>query len=150
MADDKQSPWGEEYLPTVFHDRDGREYVIHVNVIVLQEVSRRHSLTLQDLLKISLPMHILLTIAEIGTRYMWFAKHKQSEQAFLESLNDENVVEAIEAAQCALINFSLRGNRKLSHEERRGLANIILEQARRGDGEMSTDLREQLASIRQT
>jgi hypothetical protein len=122
------TPWGEEYLPTIYHDKIGREYVIHCTVSVMVDVGRRYNLTLQDLASPdSLPMHVLLGVAEIGTRYMTVAKHFQTEEDWLTNLGDVGSIEALEAARNAIINFTLRGNRKLSSEDKQRIKQQLIE-----------------------
>jgi hypothetical protein len=128
---ENNTPWGEEYLPTIYHDKIGREYIIHCTVSVMVDAGRKYNLTLQDLANPdSLPMHVLLGIAEIGTRYMTVAKHFQTEEDWLANLGDVGSIEATEAARNAIINFTLRGNRKLSSEDKQRIKQQLIESSK--------------------
>lgn len=145
MSDQGSERFGEEYFPTDFRDARGSRYDIHVTVAVASEISRRHGLTLQDLTQAhGLPFHVLLDVAELGTRHSAKAKNvKRGEtpETFLERLGDAGAMEAAQAAGNALLGFSLRGNRELTPEERRAVADRLLEQGRSVQATLTETLR---------
>lgn len=108
----------KEYLPTRFRNSCGREYTIHVTTRVAAEICRIHNLGLYDLMRVhTLPFHILLDVAEHGTRYQSLAKDETHDE-FLSGIGDDCVTDMVMAAGNALLNFSLRAQRGLTEQVR--------------------------------
>lgn len=115
-----------EYLPTTFRGSSGREYTIHVTIRVAAEVSRIHNMSLHELGKSHfLPLHVLLDVAEIGTRYQ-STSAEEGREKFFDSIGDENLQTLALAAGNALINFSLR-QRNLPEAKKIAIAKSIAE-----------------------
>lgn len=139
--------FGEEYFPTQFRDRHGSEYTVHVTVAIASEISRSHGLTLADLAQAhNLPFHVLLDVAELGTRYSAKARNVdrgETVERFFDAIGEAGAMEAVNAAGNALLGFSLRANRDLTPEQCRAVASRLTREA----GAVRESMTEALTSL---